>query len=119
MFVSNDELKAQIPNEILPEYLGGSFKVNHKSWLAECNKLVLNNFSTCSYYYYEDENITTKTDESSEIIKDLNYSMTGSTDNEIVANRKRQILNQDDVETKKQILGIDSFPEPLPFDCEL
>lgn len=52
MFVTNEELKNQVPAEILPDYLGGNVKLNHKAWLAECNKLVTNKASTCSYYYH-------------------------------------------------------------------
>lgn len=50
--MSNDELKNQVPLDILPEHLGGNAKLNHKNWLAECHKLVSNKASTCSYYYY-------------------------------------------------------------------
>lgn len=52
MFVTNEELKNQIPPEILPDYLGGNAKLNHKAWLIECYKLVTNKASTCSYYYH-------------------------------------------------------------------
>ena len=50
-FVSNDELAEQVPIEILPDYLGGNHKIDHKKWLIECNKLVSNKASTCSFYY--------------------------------------------------------------------
>lgn len=50
--MSTDELKNQIPIEVLPDYLGGVVKLNHSSWLIECNKLVTNKASTCSGYYY-------------------------------------------------------------------
>lgn len=116
-FVSNEELKNQIPIEILPDYLGGAFKLDHKNWLNECNKLVKNDISTCSYYYYEDENSANKTEDTdNSITKDLNYSMT-SYDNELLngSNRKRPLIDQNDVESKKQIIEKDNFPEPLPF----
>lgn len=112
-FVTNEELKNQIPNEILPDYLGGALKLDHKNWLAECNKLVRNEISTCSYYYYEDETET----KSCEITKDLNYSTTELNNaDEVSTNRKRSLPDQNDVEIKKQIIEKDNFPEPLAFE---
>ena len=117
-FVTNEELKNQIPAEILPDYLGGAFKLDHKNWLNKCNKLVKNDISTCSYYYYEDESSAIKLEDTeNSITKDLNYSMS-SYDNELISasNRKRPLLDQNDVESKKQIIEKDNFPEPLAFE---
>jgi tyrosine-protein phosphatase non-receptor type 9 len=49
-FVTNDDVKQFVPLEILPDYLGGCVKVDHKKWLKECERLVNNKSSTCYYY---------------------------------------------------------------------
>jgi hypothetical protein len=41
-----------VPIDILPNYLGGNVKLDHKNWLNECNRLITNKTSTCYYYYY-------------------------------------------------------------------
>lgn len=117
MFVTNEEIKNQVPNEILPDYMGGTLQLNHKSWLNECKQLVRNEMSTCSHYYYEDENEAKSESNAGEITKDLNYSMTEhDNDSEVSNNRKRPLSEQNEVENKKQITEKDNFPEPLPFE---
>ncbi len=113
LFVTNDEIKTQIPNEILPDYLGGKLQLNHKTWLNDCNQLVRNEISTCSHYYYEDENEAKSENNVCEISKDLNYSMS---ENFHENNRKRPLADQSQVENKKQIIEKDIFPEPLSFE---
>lgn len=114
LFVSNDELKSQIPAEILPDYLGGTYKLDHKSWLTQCNKLVQNNISTCSCYYYEDDSKASEA--ASGFTKDLDYSMSSYENGSVGNQRKRPLAEQNDVESKKQIIEKDNLPEPLPFE---
>jgi hypothetical protein len=52
LFVTNDELKNQVPLHLIPENLGGLHKLNHQHWLNECNKLITNRASTSSSYYF-------------------------------------------------------------------
>jgi tyrosine-protein phosphatase non-receptor type 9 len=63
-FVTNEELVTQVPAEILPDYLGGKAKINHKTWLVECNKLVTNKASTCSFYYSSTSTFSSSTSSS-------------------------------------------------------
>lgn len=115
LFVSNEELKNQIPVEILPDYLGGTCKLDHKNWLTQCNRLVQNNVSTCSYYYYEDDTKAAEAANGFKITKDLDYEQYDN--NEMGVNqRKRPLTHQNDVESKKQIIEKDNLPEPLPFE---
>ena len=109
-FVNNEELRNYIAVEILPDYLGGSVKVNHKDWLSECQKLVLDKSSTCnSYYYFKCQNNG------------------NDPDVEKTTNRKRQFNDLNDFEdkklNKKQISSTTNFEndvikmiEPLPFN---
>lgn len=115
LFVSNEELKNQIPVEILPDYLGGTYKLDHKSWLTQCNKLVQNNVSTCSYYYYEDDTKAAEAANGFKITKDLDYEAYDNNDMG-VNQRKRPLTHQNEVESKKQIIEKDNLPEPLPFE---
>ncbi|RMZ94997.1 tyrosine- phosphatase non-receptor type 9 [Brachionus plicatilis] len=126
LFVSNEELRNQIPPEILPEYLGGTAVLNHSNWLIECNKLVTNKASTCSFYYIFDS-----------VKKNKKFKMSNSDktqkreddEDELNVNRKRQSTDILDIEEKskaKKQLSSDSPPpffpnkiaekiEPIPF----
>ena len=110
LFVTNEELKSHIPSEILPDHLGGYVKLNHQNWLLECNKLVTNAASTCSYYYC------------------FSLSPSNSTNgpsSSSAHNRKRQLSDMNDLTDKKQLkknaiqnektaLNIAEKIEPLP-----
>ena len=85
-----------MPIEILPDYLGGNVKLNHRSWLNECNKLVKNKMSTCSYYYYDSPN-------ENENRKRPLYDMS------IIGSKKQIIQNK----TFKQETSIETFPSTL------
>ena len=109
MFVTNEELKSHIPNEILPDYLGGYVKLNHQNWLIECNKLVTNAASTCSYYYCFSSS----------------SNSTNGPNSSLAHNRKRQLADFNDLSDKKQLkknvtqnektaLNIAEKIEPLP-----
>ncbi len=113
LFVTNDEIKTLIPNEILPDYLGGTLQLNHKNWLNDCNNLVRNEISTCSHYYYEDENEAKSENNVCEITKDLNYSMS---ENLQENSRKRPLDDQSQIENKKQIIEKENTTEPLSFE---
>ena len=52
LFITNEELKNQIPTSLIPDYLGGSLKIDHSQWLAECQKLITSQVSTSSSYYF-------------------------------------------------------------------
>ena len=92
LFVSNEELRNQVPVEILPDNLGGLVKLNHRSWLTECEKLVTNRASTCHCYYYN-----SKQRQNSGANGDLLQ-----TDNQdALSNRKRPLSDFIDVEDKK------------------
>jgi hypothetical protein len=107
--VTNEELKTHIPNEILPDYLGGYVKLNHLNWLIECNKLVTNAASTCSYYY----------------CTSLSPNSTNGPISSMAHNRKRQLSDLNDLGDKKPLkknatqnekntLNIAEKIEPLP-----
>lgn len=126
MFVSNEELKNQIPPEILPDYLGGTAVLNHSDWLIECNKLVTNKASTCNFYYIFDS------DKKNKKFRMINSDKVQKEDDEdeLNVNRKRQSKDILDIEEKnkaKKQLSSDSPPpmftnkiaekiEPIPFE---
>jgi tyrosine-protein phosphatase non-receptor type 9 len=95
-FVTNDELAEQVPVEILPDYLGGNVKIDHKRWLVECNKLVTNNSSSCKVYY------------SSSSISSISSMSTTSSSN----SSKKYSQNNDFIKNKENFCR---NIEPLPF----
>lgn len=118
-FVNNEELRNYIAVEMLPDYLGGSVKLNHKDWLTECQKLVLDKASTCnSYYFSKCQNGNSN----------VNEATSNNPEAEKTTNRKRQINDLNDFEdnklNKKQISSTTEFEsddflikkiDPLPF----
>ena len=94
LFVTNEELRSQVSVEILPDYLGGSVKLNHHNWLIECNKLVTNKASTCNFYY------TMSSNNKSHGSK-VNGHTPSETTHEILSNRKRQSTDLNGLEEKK------------------
>ena len=107
---------------MLPDYLGGSVKLNHKDWLAECQKLVLDKASTCTSYYFSkcQTNLNGNINE--------NEATSINQEAEKTTNRKRQINDLNDFEdnklNKKQISSATEFEtddflikkmDPLPF----
>ncbi len=81
--------------------MGGSFKLSHNSWLNECNKLVKNKSSTCSYYYYESSS------SSSDLEKALvENNCDDLKEQEIVTNNrnKRPLSDISAIENKKLII---------------
>ncbi|CAF0720499.1 unnamed protein product [Brachionus calyciflorus] len=132
LFVSNEELRNQIPPEILPDYLGGTAVLNHTNWLIECNKLVTNKASTCSYYYYSDDSSSScsSKNNSLEHKKSKKMQKKNDDDDEFNENKKRQSSDFLDIEEKKnpkKQLSSNSPPnlfstklltekiEPIPF----
>lgn len=123
--MTNDELKNQVPSEILPDYLGGTAKLNHKSWLIECNKLVTNKASTCNNYYFNSfrpsQNGETTVTNSTSAVAGASTSTTGASStcssasnidycslvnaqsNELNVNRKRGSTDFIDLEDKKNV----------------
>jgi hypothetical protein len=95
-FVTNEELKSMVPVDILPNYLGGNVKLDHKHWLKECNRLITNKTSTCYYYYCvtkpKNENIYTNGHCETIIstsTSNLSTATTVSTNTSASQNRKR------------------------------
>lgn len=106
LFITNEELKSQVSAEILPDYLGGSVKLNHRNWLVECNKLVTNRSSTCNYYYTMSN--TTTFNSKSQTLKVNDTLKPIETTNEIISNRKRQSTDLNGLDEKK------SFKKQIP-----
>jgi len=75
-------------SEILPDHLGGLVKLNHQNWLIECNKLVTNAASTCSYYYCFSSSLS---------------NSTNGANSSLAHNRKRQLSDMNDLSDKKQL----------------
>lgn len=126
LFVSNEELRNQIPPEILPDYLGGTAVLNHSSWLIECNKLVTNKASTCSFYYYTDEDESSQNSSLENNNRKSKMQSIKKTDNkddddeEFNANRKRQSTDFLDIEEKKNPKKqLSSNSPPLSFSTKL
>ena len=93
LFVSNEELRNQVPVEILPDSLGGLVKLNHRSWLAECEKLVTNRASTCHCYYFNSKRQNSAAN--GDVIQ------TDNSNQDALSNRKRPLSDFIDVEDKK------------------
>lgn len=110
--MSNEELKNQIPPEILPDYLGGRVVLNHSNWLVECNKLVTNKASTCSFYYTFDNEKKNKKFK----MNNLEKVQKEDDEEELNVNRKRQSKDIMDIGEKtkaKKQLSSDSPPSML------
>ena len=86
--MTSEELKNQIPSEILPDYLGGTFKLNHKNWLIECNKLITNKSSTAYTYYHDSKSSDLESKPVSE-----------AQDTQLSSNSSSSISNNDDNHT--------------------
>ena len=84
-----------VPAEILPNYLGGNVKLDHKNWLKECNRLITNKTSTCFYYYLTHKKANNNNNGFCETIKtssssSLSTATTGSSNTSSSSkNRKR------------------------------
>lgn len=101
LFITNEELKSQVSAEILPDYLGGSVKLNHRNWLIECNKLVTNKSSTCNFYYTMNNNNNRNSNSQSQSLKANGNLKPIETTNEILSNRKRQSTDLNGLDEKK------------------
>ena len=108
MFITNDELKNQLPLNLIPDYLGGTHKINHQGWLSECNKLITNRCSTSGAYYFSNRN----KDNGEQFLADSSSSSNSSSkklEGNSNSNRKRPIggdqsdLVEEIQQAKKQI----------------
>lgn len=106
--MTNEELKNQIPIEILPDYLGGIVKINHRNWLIECNKLVTNKASTCSFYYFSSKNCDSNSNckenqNQKQMMPNKIETCKQTQDDELNSNRKRQSSDFIDQELEKKM----------------
>jgi hypothetical protein len=90
--VKNEEIKNYVSTDILPDYLGGCVKLDHKAWLSECSRLVSNKTSTCFCYYTSD----------SEFYMRETQSPSKLVEADLAASRKRPSSDFIDIEDNKQ-----------------
>jgi len=95
VFVKNEEIKNYVSTDILPDYLGGCVKLDHKAWLSECSRLVSNKASTCFCYYTADNEFYLRESQSQAPHKLLAEA-------DLAASRKRPSSGFIDIEDNKQ-----------------
>ena len=107
LFVTNEELKNQVPLHLIPEHLGGLHKLNHSGWLVECNKLILNKASTSRAFYFDSkDNNSSELISSNTVITSDEPSSTSSNTQATSTSRKRASEVKEEKSTKKRELEI-------------